>query len=131
HRPVLHGDGDGVGMIRLEGHAAVDGAAQGLENGLGEPLALLLDAEDIDPEQVLDGCLAKVDPVEAVLGAGDRLNRGLAGVGHLWSKSFSRRADARLQREPDFTGLPRLRQPRRAPEYLHEKRRVKKNFLSR
>ena len=40
HRPVLHGGGDGVGDGRVERGALLDGLLQGLEDRLGQPLAL-------------------------------------------------------------------------------------------
>ena len=80
HRPVLHGDGDGVGDRRVQRRALPDRLLEGLEDRLGQPLAGRLLVEDVDAEDVLDVVGLEVDVIELVLGGGNGLDRLLACV---------------------------------------------------
>ena len=49
--PVLHGRRDGVGNGRIEYRPLLDGLLEGTENGLRQPLTLLLFVEDVAAEE--------------------------------------------------------------------------------
>jgi hypothetical protein len=78
--PVLHGRRDGIGGVGVEGRALADGLLEGLEDGLGEALALDFFVEDVDAEEVFDVGLLEVDAVQLVPGGGDGHDGRLAKV---------------------------------------------------
>ena len=106
HRPLAHPLGDGVGQLRVEGLALLEGLLEAGERGLGEALGLDGGAEDVDPVEagvgggecpVLDGA-----SVGGPLGGKDVVLAGLGGhlLGFLLGAVWVGKASKKLRRRP-------------------------------